>query len=110
MLGNDGPTTTSTSVPTELDGEGYPEAARNWAEQNGCEGSTDEDVSDEVIHRTFGCPDGGDVEFYIVEGGGHSWPGSEFSKAIESVVGYTTFDIDATDLIWTFFERFRLPS
>ena len=97
----DGPTTTSTSVPTDLDGEGYPAAARDWAEHNGCEDSTDEDVSEEVILRTFDCPDGADVEFYIVEGGGHSWPGSEFSKSIESIVGPTTFDIDATDLIWT---------
>ena len=28
VLGGDGPTTTSTSVPTDLDGEGYPAAAR----------------------------------------------------------------------------------
>ena len=56
VLGGDGPTTTSTSVPTELDGEGYPEAARDWAEQNGCEGSTDEDVSEEVILRTLRLP------------------------------------------------------
>ena len=110
VLGGDGPTTTSTSVPTDLDGEGYPAAARDWAEQNGCEGSSDEDVSEEVILRTFDCPDGADVEFYIIEGGGHSWPGSEFSKSIESIVGPTTFDIDATDLIWTFFQGFRLPS
>ena len=57
-----------------------------------------------MILRTFDCPDGADVEFYIIEGGGHSWPGSEFSKSIESIVGPTTFDIDATDLIWTFFQ------
>ena len=83
---------------------------RTGPTHNGCKGSTDEDVSDEVIHRTFDCPDGAAVEFYIIEGGGHSWPGSEFSKSIDSIVGPTTFDIDATDLIWTFFQRFRLPS
>ena len=85
-------------MPTDLDGQGYPAAAADWAEQNGCDGSADEDVSDEVIRRTFDCPDGADVEFYIIEGGGHSWPGSDFSKSIESIVGHTTFDIDATEL------------
>jgi polyhydroxybutyrate depolymerase len=105
-----GSTTTTSSVPTDLEGEGYPESVRNWAENNGCKGSADEDVSEAVIHRTYECPPGADVEFYIVEGGGHSWPGSEFSKAIEQVVGPTTFDIDATELAWAFLQQFRLPA
>ncbi len=61
---------------------------------------------------SIGCttvPPGADVEFYIVLGGGHAWPGSEFSRAIESVIGYTTFDINATELAWSFFQQFQLP-
>nr|AIA92428.1 CAZy families CE1 protein [uncultured Frankia sp.] len=69
----------------------------------------DEKVSDEVIHRVYDCPAASPVEFYIVVGGGHSWPGSSFSRAIGNIVGPTTFDIDATKLIWAFFQRFRLP-
>jgi polyhydroxybutyrate depolymerase len=107
--GSSGPTTTSTTVPTDLNGKGYPADVASWAERNGCADPTDEDVTDEVIHRTYDCPEGAAVEFYIVKGGGHTWPGSEFSKSIASVVGYTTFDIDATDLAWKFFQRFRLP-
>jgi polyhydroxybutyrate depolymerase len=106
----DASTTTTTTMPTDIDGPGYPQAAADWAEQNGCDGSSDEEVSDEVLLRTFDCPDGADVEFYIIDGGGHSWPGSEFSKSIGSIVGPTTFDIDATQLIWDFFSRFRLPA
>jgi polyhydroxybutyrate depolymerase len=60
-----------------------------------------------VTHRVYDCPDGADVEMYIVAGGGHAWPGSEFSKGVEQIIGPTTFDIDATDLIWEFFQRFR---
>jgi polyhydroxybutyrate depolymerase len=46
---------------------------------------------------------------YIVVGGGHSWPGSDFSASIAQVVGPTTFDIDATALAWDFFSRFSVP-
>ena len=103
-------TTTTTTQPADLDGEGYPAAVAAWAEQNGCEAEPeDTKVSDDVIHRVYDCPPESPVEFYIVVGGGHSWPGSDFSKAIGSIVGPTTFDIDATELIWAFFQRFRLP-
>ena len=62
----------------------------------------------EVIQRVYECPADADVEFYIVVGGGHTWPGSAFSRAIEAVVGYTTFDIDASELAWEFIEQFQL--
>ena len=45
----------------------------------------------------------------IIEGGGHSWPSSEFSRNIETVVGPTTFDVDATRDSWEFLKRFHLP-
>jgi polyhydroxybutyrate depolymerase len=50
------------------------------------------------------------VEFLIVEGGGHSWPGSRFSRSLEKIVGPTDTTIDADDLIWHFFQRFQLPA
>jgi polyhydroxybutyrate depolymerase len=112
VLGNTPTTggTTTTTAPADLNGKGYPEAVRQWAERNGCKGSKDTDVSKEVVHRVYDCPADAAVEFYIVEGGGHTWPGSEFSKSIESIVGYTTSDINASELIWKFFQRFALPA
>jgi len=108
-LGGDTSATTTTVAP-DLDGEGYPATVRGWASLNGCdEEAHDEQVSEEVIRRTYDCPDDGPVVFYIVEGGGHSWPSSEFSDSIAQVVGPTTFDVDATQEIWTFFQDFRLP-
>ncbi len=93
----------------ELDGPGYPETARTFAAANGCDADpTDTDVTDEVLLRTYDCPTDADVEFYIVREGGHAWPGSAFSQNIESVVGLTTMDIDATKLGWTFMSRFAL--
>jgi polyhydroxybutyrate depolymerase len=105
----DASATTTTTKPADLNGPGYPEAVKQWADRNGCTGSKDENVSAEVIHRVYDCPADGAVEFYIVKGGGHAWPGSAFSKSTASVVGHTTFDINATELIWKFFQRFRLP-
>jgi polyhydroxybutyrate depolymerase len=103
--------TTTTTPPADLDGPGYPATVADWADANGCDPEpTDTTVSDDVLHRVYDCPEGQDVEFYILTGGGHVWPGSEFSRSIEQIVGYTTFDIDATEIAWEFFERFQLPA
>ena len=62
-------------------------------------------VTADVTLVAFDCPAPIAVELYRVEGGGHSWPGSEFSKAIANVVGPTTTTIDADALMWAFFEQ-----
>ena len=104
-----GPTTTTTTRPADLTGAGYPATVKAWAQKDGCGTvATDTTVASQVILRTYRCPPGTDVEFYIVLGGGHAWPGSTVSRAISALTGYTTFEIDATDLIWQYFQRFRL--
>jgi polyhydroxybutyrate depolymerase len=93
----------------DLDGPGIPAIVRGWAERNTCDPTPiDAPLTDEVLHRVYDCPVGADVEFYIVLGGGHAWPGSEFSRAIESIVGYTTFDIHASEVAWSFFREFQV--
>jgi polyhydroxybutyrate depolymerase len=107
-LGGEGSGTTTTQAPADVDGAGYPANVAAFAERNGCDAEpADTEISGEVIHRVFDCPDGTDVEFYIVVGGGHSWPSSEFSLAIVDIVGPTTFDVDATRDAWEFMSRFR---
>jgi polyhydroxybutyrate depolymerase len=107
--GDDAGATTTTTAPADLDGAGYPETVRSWAETLECGDASDEDLSDEVIRRSYDCPDGTALVFDIVEGGGHSWPSSEFSKSIGDIVGPTTFDIDASEELWRFVSEFRLP-
>lgn len=98
-----------TTEPTDLEGDGYPATVAEWADKYGCDPDhTDTPVGDEVIHRVYDCPEGAEVEFYIVEGGGHSWPGSDFSAELGDVVGHTTFDVDASVVAWEFFQRFSL--
>jgi polyhydroxybutyrate depolymerase len=102
---------TTTTAPPDLNGPGYPEHAATWAQRNGCKPNpADTKVSDDVIHRVYDCPASSPVEFFIVLGGGHAWPGSEFSKNAEKILGTTTFDIDATKEAWRFFQRFQLPA
>jgi polyhydroxybutyrate depolymerase len=94
----------------DLEGEGYPESVAAFAAHNGCDPDPeDSELTDEVVHRVYRCLSGADVEFYIVVGGGHSWPSSEFSQAIGEIVGMTTFDIDATRDAWEFMSRFSRP-
>ncbi len=97
--------------PADLEGAGYPANVRSWAAHNGCDPTPkDTHVSPTVVHRVYTCPSGADVEFYVLEGGGHSWPGSTFSQGIAKIVGPTNTDVDATALTWDFFQRFSLPA
>jgi polyhydroxybutyrate depolymerase len=92
-----------------LNGPGYPAHIRAWAEKDGCRPAPEDSrPSPHVIHRAFRCPPGVAVQFDIVLGGGHTWPGSAFSKELVRFVGPTTTEITATDAIWSFFQRFRL--
>ena len=100
---------TTTTLPLNLHGPGYPATVQAWAVKDGCDPkSIDHRQSSQVILRSYRCPAGTGVEFYIIVGGGHSWPGSTFSQSISAITGFTTFQIDATSLIWQFFERYRL--
>jgi polyhydroxybutyrate depolymerase len=49
-----------------------------------------------------------DVDFYTIAGGGHTWPGGEPIPAW--IAGRTTRDIDATRVMWDFFQAHPLPA
>lgn len=53
---------------------------------------------------------GSSAEFYRIDGGGHSWPGSWFFGLIGFIVGPTATSIDATGIIWDFFAQHQLSS
>jgi polyhydroxybutyrate depolymerase len=56
--------------------------------------------------RYTGCDQGAEVEFYAIEGGGHTWPGGE--PLPEWLTGPTSQDIDATRVMWEFFRRYLI--
>jgi polyhydroxybutyrate depolymerase len=76
------------------------------AERNGCIGSgLESQVSGEVSRLQYmDCA--ADVVFYTITGGGHTWPGGDTLP--EAIVGYTTQELDATQLMWDFFQQHPL--
>lgn len=75
--------------------------AAAWAEHNRCDPKpTTEHLSSEVTRISWsGCE--APVVLYRIEGGGHTWPGSRF--AVERL-GHTTKQIDASKVMWEFWE------
>ena len=72
-----------------------------WAAHDGCNATyTDTKIGTDVRKRTWhDCRAPGEVIMYIVDGGGHTWPGS----IPVATLGKTTTTINATQLIWQFF-------
>lgn len=96
-----------TEAAAALEARSVPEHVADWARQNGCASAPQEDaVSQTVTLVDYDCPDGADVRLFRIEGGGHTWPGSDFlaTPSGEALVGATTFDISANDEILDFFE------
>ncbi len=54
------------------------------------------------------CRDETEVILYAIEGGGHTWPGGQ-QYLPARIVGRTSKDIDANEVIWSFFKRHALP-
>jgi polyhydroxybutyrate depolymerase len=52
------------------------------------------------------CAQNARVIFYTVHGGGHAWPGGE--PMPKFIVGHTSQDIDATAVMWEFFQQYSL--
>jgi polyhydroxybutyrate depolymerase len=85
-----------------------PTAMAGWAEHDHCDAKfVDTRVGSEVRRRTWsGCDGSSSVVFYIIDGGGHTWPGS----IAVARFGMTTQQVDASDTIWAFFAAHPLGS
>ncbi len=83
-----------------------PAAMAAWAAHDHCTAAyQDVHLSGEVTRRTWsGCSSGSAAVFYIINGGGHTWPGS---IPIASL-GMTTKQLDASATIWRFFQQHSL--
>lgn len=88
-------------------------AAQLWAAHDGCTGAasdtavpdTQPDGTHVVLHRYGGCPQGGEVLFYEVVGGGHQWPGGAVLLS-EALLGRRSLDLDANAAIWSFMSAY----
>lgn len=81
---------------------GVDAAMRTWASHNGCDPKpVEERVAPEVRRRTWKhCK--ADTVLYMIDGGGHAWPGKPVPQ-FEASFGHATTQIDATTLIFQFF-------
>jgi polyhydroxybutyrate depolymerase len=95
-----------------------PEAVDFWRKHNRCAEIPESKL---VVHaakgirgaeiKVFpGCSDSAEVQQVILERGGHTWPGSDHKVWPGGVlVGPTTHDINATEVIWEFFKQHPMP-
>jgi polyhydroxybutyrate depolymerase len=79
--------------------EGVDPAMEAWAAHNGCDPEPEERRrSADVVERTWsGCE--APTSIQVVEGGGHTWPGRSV-PGFEDMLGYTTMDVDATEVVF----------
>jgi polyhydroxybutyrate depolymerase len=86
------------------------DSIRTCIKANGCpEEPRTEELPDKVgdgttvTKKTYGPgKDGAEVVLFVIEGGGHTWPGQQPSVGF---IGKSTKNISANDLIWEFFEK-----
>jgi polyhydroxybutyrate depolymerase len=79
------------------------------AGHNRAGGPTVERIPPDVTVRRWAGPSAsGDVEFWQVAGGGHTWPGG-IQYLPERTIGTTSATFDATAALWRFFAAHALP-
>ncbi len=83
------------------------ESAQRWAAHNGCAPNTRPEplVGPVTVTRYAACAGGAAVEFYAIEGDGHTWAGAAQPG---SAADETTQLITANELLWAFFAPRRL--
>jgi polyhydroxybutyrate depolymerase len=83
---------------------------KSWVKLNGCNAEPNiEPLPDKAndgmraTRKTWsGGKDSSEVVLIEIEGGGHTWPGQ---KPIVAMLGPSTMDISANDLMWEFFQK-----
>ncbi|OGF63650.1 MAG: hypothetical protein A2Y62_02040 [Candidatus Fischerbacteria bacterium RBG_13_37_8] len=89
------------------------DSVQYWISHNKCSPKPkisylqDKDPSDEtrIRQETYSeCSANSNVIFYAVEGAGHTWPGG-MQYLPKWIIGKTSYDIDAAELIWDFFKQ-----
>ena len=115
LPGPDGVPLGERQRPTTLS---IPEVMGVWAERDGCDvvHGRPEPVEADVRRLTWRCPAGTAVELYVVQGGGHGWPGAKgdpgWAPLAEATSGgglAETSDVSADKLLWAFFAGHPLP-
>lgn len=90
-----------------------PQCITYWVRHNGCSSAPEITMLPDIVANDGtrvrveeypGCQERGTVTAYIIEGGGHTWPGG-LQYLGERTIGKTCRDIDANQVIWDFFKQ-----
>jgi len=82
-------------------GTSVDDAVQRWATFNGCKSQRWKRLGSQVLEsRHSECRDNADVKLVLIEGGGHTWPGSMYNFAD---LGYVTHEIAAEKVMHDFF-------
>jgi len=99
-------------IPKFLTFKSVEDSVATWVKLNGCreppllEQAPDKvDDGTKVTRKTYCSDTGAEVVLITVSGGGHTWPGRQPPFGL---IGRSTHDISATDMIWEFFVRHPL--
>ncbi|HMD36991.1 MAG TPA: PHB depolymerase family esterase [Vicinamibacterales bacterium] len=84
-----------------------PEWIGGWARRNGCATSpVDSALNAQVTRREYPACAAADTQLYTVKGAGHQWFGG--TQGPEWLLGPFTRSVDATRVMWSFFQRHPL--
>jgi polyhydroxybutyrate depolymerase len=97
-----------------------PDTADFWRQHNRCSGVPkitdlpDVDKDDGTTVKVVNYPDCSDAsafEWVQIYGGGHAWPGTNYQQGrfITKLMGISSRDINASEMIWDFFKHYELP-
>jgi polyhydroxybutyrate depolymerase len=90
-----------------------PDTVKYWVHHNQCsslpiistEADRDQKDGTRVTKEVYSqCRESSEVILYSIEGGGHTWPGGH-QYLPEWIIGKTSNDLDANEVIWDFFKR-----
>ncbi len=87
------------------------ENIQKWAAHNGCPAKpSKKQIGDTTLIAWTGCTNNASVDFYRINGSGHTWPGADETIALflEPQLGSTTQSVKASELMWKFFQGYQL--
>jgi polyhydroxybutyrate depolymerase len=91
-----------------------PDTIEFWRRHNNCSEESaetllpDKDPGDGTLVKQTAyenCDAGSEVVLLTVIGGGHTWPGAPERRRMNKRTGRTSYDINASEVIWNFFKR-----
>jgi len=77
-----------------------------WVKQDHCSVTVHSQEPDVAMTNYGGCDDGTDVQYFVIQDGGHAWPGG---RQMAAFLDKPSGALDATDAIWDFFSKHQKP-